>query len=201
MKAESIHGDKSQGARQRALQQFKTRKINFLVATDVASRGLDITDITHVINFDLPEEAEVYVHRIGRTGRAGATGIAISFCGQDERYLMKDINKLSGNKIQMLDTPKLEITHTPQKVYSSSGHSNHSDHSHKPAHSHNGNSQRTHHHPKERVHSSAGNGNDGRQEGGYASGENNHGKKKFFSRKKKWHNKWQGKRSSRAPHS
>src|ERR1051326_2593113 len=100
LRAEAIHGDKSQGARQRALQQFKSRKINLLIATDVASRGLDISDVTHVINFDLPEEAEVYVHRIGRTGRAGATGIAISFCSNDERHLMKDINKLSGNKIE-----------------------------------------------------------------------------------------------------
>lgn len=103
MKVEAIHGDKSQGARQRALQQFKTGKTNLLIATDVASRGLHITDISHVINFDLPEEAEVYVHRIGRTGRAGAIGTAISFCSNNERHLMKDINKLSGNKIKCVN--------------------------------------------------------------------------------------------------
>lgn len=204
MRAESIHGDKSQGARQRALQQFKTRKINLLIATDVASRGLDITDITHVINFDLPEEAEVYVHRIGRTGRAGATGKAISFCAQDERYLMKDINKLSGNKIETLQTPKLEISHAPQRVYSTS--SNHGSHSNdKPAHSHGGYQQRSHH-PRERgySHNSHSNGSNSQQsthqqERASSNGENNNEKKKFFPRKKKWHNKWQGKRSSHAP--
>ena len=68
-----------------------------LIATDVASRGLDITDISHVINFDLPEEAETYIHRIGRTGRAGATGVAISFCSPDERAQLRDINKLTKN--------------------------------------------------------------------------------------------------------
>lgn len=117
LKAEAIHGDKSQGARQRALQQFKLRKISLLIATDVASRGLDISDVTHVINYDLPEEAEVYVHRIGRTGRAGAQGCAISFCANDERYLMKAIYKLSGNKIETLQTPVLsntEISFSPR---------------------------------------------------------------------------------------
>ena len=119
MRAESIHGDKSQGARQKALTQFKSRKINFLVATDVASRGLDITNVTHVINYDLPEEAEVYVHRIGRTGRAGATGIAISFCSQDERYMMQGIHKLSGNKIEVIPSPKFNTAALKEPVYSS----------------------------------------------------------------------------------
>lgn len=97
IKAEAIHGNKSQNARQRALDRFKDRAISMLIATDVASRGLDITDISHVINFDLPEEAETYIHRIGRTGRAGATGVAISFCSPDERAQLRDINKLTKN--------------------------------------------------------------------------------------------------------
>ena len=201
MKAESIHGDKSQGARQRALQQFKTRKINLLIATDVASRGLDITDISHVINFDLPEEAEVYVHRIGRTGRAGATGIAISFCAHDERHMMRDINKLSGNKIETLQTPKLEFSQSPQRVYSTSSHS-HSNHtSHSRERSSNGEHHQRSHHPKERAHSHNGHSQNGnsQKEVTHSSGENNSEKKKFFPRKKKWHNKWQGKRSSHAP--
>ncbi len=95
IKAEAIHGNKSQNARQKALDRFKNRQISMLIATDVASRGLDITEISHVINFDLPEEAETYIHRIGRTGRAGYSGIAISFCSPDERAQLRDINKLT----------------------------------------------------------------------------------------------------------
>jgi len=97
VKAEAIHGNKSQNTRQKALDRFKNRSISMLVATDVASRGLDITDISHVINFDLPEDGETYIHRIGRTGRAGATGIAISFCSPDERSQLRDIMKLAKN--------------------------------------------------------------------------------------------------------
>lgn len=107
LEADCIHGDKSQGARQRALNNFKSRKVNLLIATDVASRGLDITDISHVFNYDLPEEAEVYVHRIGRTGRANAVGLAVSFCSPDERGQWKDINRLTGNKIEVCSTPSL----------------------------------------------------------------------------------------------
>jgi len=102
VRAEAIHGDKSQNARQKALDRFKNRTISMLIATDVASRGLDITDISHVINFDLPEEAETYIHRIGRTGRAGATGVAISFCSPDEREQLRDINKLT-KSIQVVE--------------------------------------------------------------------------------------------------
>lgn len=97
IKAEAIHGNKSQNTRQKALDRFKNRTISMLIATDVASRGLDITEISHVINFDLPEEAETYIHRIGRTGRAGYEGIAISFCSPDERGQLRDINKLTKN--------------------------------------------------------------------------------------------------------
>ena len=80
IKATAIHGNKSQAARQRALEAFRCKKVQVLVATDVAARGIDIDGITHVVNFDLPIEPEGYVHRIGRTGRAGAEGVALSFC-------------------------------------------------------------------------------------------------------------------------
>src|SRR5690242_1188547 len=89
--AEAIHGNKSQNARERALEHFKAGKTRVLVATDIAARGIDIDDITHVVNFDLPEVPETYVHRIGRTARAGATGFAMSFCDNDERELLQQI--------------------------------------------------------------------------------------------------------------
>ncbi len=92
--AEAIHGDKSQTARQRVLDQFKNKDISVLVATDIAARGIDIESLPYVINFDLPNIPETYVHRIGRTGRAGNGGISISFCGKDEEVYWKDILKL-----------------------------------------------------------------------------------------------------------
>ena len=92
--AEAIHGDKSQNARQRVLDAFKRKEVGVLVATDIAARGIDIDQLPYVINFDLPNIPETYVHRIGRTGRAGNGGIAISFCGKDEAPYWKDIQKL-----------------------------------------------------------------------------------------------------------
>lgn len=92
--AEAIHGDKSQNARQRVLDAFKAKEVGVLVATDIAARGIDIDQLPFVINFDLPNIPETYVHRIGRTGRAGNGGIAISFCGKDEAPYWKDIQKL-----------------------------------------------------------------------------------------------------------
>jgi len=92
--AEAIHGDKSQTARQRVLDHFKNKEISVLVATDIAARGIDIESLPYVINFDLPNIPETYVHRIGRTGRAGNGGISISFCGKDEEIYWKDILKL-----------------------------------------------------------------------------------------------------------
>lgn len=100
--AESIHGDKSQGARERALNGFKTRKIRVLVATDIASRGIDVDKLSHVINYEIPEQAETYVHRIGRTGRAGSSGKALSFCDKEELSYMKDINKLIKQEISVV---------------------------------------------------------------------------------------------------
>ncbi|MBZ0275507.1 MAG: DEAD/DEAH box helicase [Anaerolineae bacterium] len=92
--AEAIHGNKSQAAREKALASFKAGKVRVLVATDIASRGIDVDNITHVVNYDLPNEPESYVHRIGRTGRAGASGIAFSFCDVSERPYLRDIEKL-----------------------------------------------------------------------------------------------------------
>jgi ATP-dependent RNA helicase RhlE len=95
----AIHGNKSQAARTRALDGFKSGQFRVLVATDVAARGLDVDDITHVINYDLPNEAETYVHRIGRTARAGAAGDAISFCSSEERGQLRDIERLLGREV------------------------------------------------------------------------------------------------------
>lgn len=97
----AIHGNKSQAARQKALEAFKSGAIRVLVATDLAARGLDVDGVTHVINFDLPNEPESYVHRIGRTGRAGASGIALSFCSSAEREDLRAIEKLIGKKVPL----------------------------------------------------------------------------------------------------
>ena len=96
---EAIHGDKTQGARDRVLRSFRKGETRILVATDIAARGLDIHGVSHVFNFDLPNEAESYVHRIGRTGRAGRSGIAIAFCAPEEYIYLKDIEKLMGIQI------------------------------------------------------------------------------------------------------
>ncbi|MEI6564897.1 MAG: DEAD/DEAH box helicase, partial [bacterium] len=92
--SEAIHGNKSQTARTKALAGFKAGRIRVLVATDIAARGLDVDDITHIINYDLPHEPETYVHRIGRTARAGASGDAVSFCASEEREFLRDIERL-----------------------------------------------------------------------------------------------------------
>jgi ATP-dependent RNA helicase RhlE len=100
---QAIHGNKSQGARTRALDGFKSGDTPVLVATDIAARGIDVEDISHVFNFDLPNEPETYVHRIGRTGRAGTQGIAIGFCQEDERPYLRDIEKLIKSHIPRLE--------------------------------------------------------------------------------------------------
>jgi len=99
--AEAIHGDKSQIARVKALDAFKNRKILVLVATDVASRGIDVDQLSHVINYEIPEVAETYVHRIGRAGRAGAKGMAISMVHPEEMTYWRNIEKLLGRKIAL----------------------------------------------------------------------------------------------------
>jgi ATP-dependent RNA helicase RhlE len=103
IRAEAIHGNKTQNVRQRALANFKSATPPVLVATDVAARGLDIDEVSHVINYDLPSVPETYVHRIGRTGRAGAAGIAFSFCAADERPQLRDIEKLLRKKTPVCD--------------------------------------------------------------------------------------------------
>ena len=102
--AEAIHGNKSQGARQRSLTRFREGTVRVLVATDVAARGLDIDDVSHVVNYELPNVPESYVHRIGRTARAGASGIAVSFCNGEERAYLEDIERLTRRAITVMGT-------------------------------------------------------------------------------------------------
>ncbi len=100
--AEAIHSNKSQGARQRALSNFKAGRTKVLVATDIAARGIDVDELSHVINYDLPNISETYIHRIGRTGRAGASGIAWSFCDMEEKSFLRDIEALIKQKITVV---------------------------------------------------------------------------------------------------
>jgi ATP-dependent RNA helicase RhlE len=111
--AEAIHGNKSQSARQNALKNFKNKDTRVLVATDIAARGIDVDELTHVVNYDLPNIPETYVHRIGRTGRAGSSGTAISFCDEEERAYLRDIQKLTGITI-----PVLQAKYTPTEMVS-----------------------------------------------------------------------------------
>ena len=99
--AVAIHGNKTQSARQKALEAFRCGRVDVLVATDVAARGIDIAGVTHVINYDMPVEPESYVHRIGRTGRAGEKGIAVSFCTAEERDELRAIEKLIGKRFSL----------------------------------------------------------------------------------------------------
>jgi ATP-dependent RNA helicase RhlE len=111
IKAEAIHGNKSQGARQRALANFKSQRTRVLVATDIAARGIDIDELSHVINFELPNIPETYVHRIGRTGRAGAKGMSISFCDEEEKEYLHDIHKLISKTIAVVEDHPFVMTH------------------------------------------------------------------------------------------
>jgi ATP-dependent RNA helicase RhlE len=103
IRAAAIHGNKSQNARQNALADFKNGTLRVLVATDIAARGIDIDELSYVINYDLPDVPETYVHRIGRTGRAGNEGIALSFCSAEEREELRDIQKLIGKQIPVIN--------------------------------------------------------------------------------------------------
>ena len=115
--AEAIHGNKAQNSRQRALSNFKAQTTRVLVATDIAARGIDVDDLEFVINYEIPNISETYVHRIGRTGRAGANGTAISFCDADEKAYLKDIEKLITKKLQVIDNhPFPLIDHNPVKA-------------------------------------------------------------------------------------
>ena len=106
IESNAIHGNKSQPQRQRALDEFRRAKVPILVATDVAARGIDIPGVSHVINYELPNVPEQYVHRIGRTARAGRDGVAIAFCAEDERAYLKDIRKTTGAELERLDLPE-----------------------------------------------------------------------------------------------
>jgi len=112
IRAAAIHGNKSQGARVRALEDFKSGQIAALVATEVASRGLDIKELPQVVNYELPNVPEDYVHRIGRTARAGASGRAVSLVAPDEVGLLRDIEKTMGRAVPVLPTPAFEIKTT-----------------------------------------------------------------------------------------
>jgi ATP-dependent RNA helicase RhlE len=104
--AEAIHGNKSQNARQRALNNFKAKKTRVLVATDIAARGIDVEELSHVINYEMPDQSENYIHRIGRTGRAGLSGVAISFCDAEEKLYLRDINRIIPTPIPVIqDNP------------------------------------------------------------------------------------------------
>ncbi len=110
IRTEAIHGDKAQHVRQKALNGFKNKQNRVLVATDIAARGIDIEELTHVINFDIPNVPETYVHRIGRTGRAGASGIAISFCDWDSKISLRDIQKLIGKSLHVVKEHPYDVT-------------------------------------------------------------------------------------------
>ena len=111
----ALHGDMSQAARNRTVERFKKRQIQFLFATDVAARGIDIQDISHVINFDLPKNPEDYIHRIGRTGRAGKSGIAISLIGQKDKSVLRRIEQLIGKKLQVKEIPVPKSEYSPEQ--------------------------------------------------------------------------------------
>jgi ATP-dependent RNA helicase RhlE len=117
IKAEAIHGNKAQNARQRALENFKAQRTRVLVATDIAARGIDVDDLEYVINYEISNVAETYVHRIGRTGRAGADGTAISFCDAEEKAYLRDIEKLIAKKISIVEEhPYPLMDHNPVKA-------------------------------------------------------------------------------------
>jgi ATP-dependent RNA helicase RhlE len=138
--AEAIHGNKSQGQRTRALENFKSGKARLLVATDIAARGIDVDNVTHVFNYDLPDVAEAYVHRIGRTARAGTTGIAIAFCAGDERGNLRDIERLTKHTVAVLVHPMGLVTPTgdpgptrkPGPHRGAQGHGQNKPHGQKP---------------------------------------------------------------------
>src|SRR5688500_16000313 len=119
--AMAIHGNKSQNARVRALEDFKENRITALVATEVAARGLDIKELPHVVNYELPNVPEDYVHRIGRTARAGSTGAAVSLVSPDENSLLKDIERLLRKQIPVAALPEFKITNPPPRSTADQG--------------------------------------------------------------------------------
>ena len=125
IKAEAIHGNKAQNARQRDLTNFKSKSTIILVATDIAARGIDVDDLEYVINYEMPNISETYVHRIGRTGRAGAKGTALSFCDAEEKEYLRDIEKLIAKKIPVIDNHSFPLMdHNPVKAPKQQGRGN-----------------------------------------------------------------------------
>jgi ATP-dependent RNA helicase RhlE len=146
IRSAAIHGNKSQAARTRALADFKAGKLAALVATEVASRGLDIRELPQVVNYELPNVPEDYVHRIGRTARAGSTGAAISLVSPDELSYLRDIEKLLKRKIDFVEPPKFEIkegTHQPRNA--TGEHEPHQDPRRRPEHRRSGGGGRPNH--------------------------------------------------------
>ncbi len=144
--AEAIHGNKSQNQRERVLGAFRSGQLRTLVATDLAARGIDVDGVSHVINYDLPNVPESYVHRIGRTARAGADGVAISFCDHEERAYLRDIERLIRMSIPATDRRSSKPAHAPAAHHSANGHSgewNSRPHQHTRG-GHNGRGQRPH---------------------------------------------------------
>ncbi|HJR55560.1 MAG TPA: DEAD/DEAH box helicase [Rhizomicrobium sp.] len=135
--SEAIHGNKSQNARQRALENFRSGKARVLVATDIAARGIDIDHITHVINYEMPQEPESYVHRIGRTARAGGEGIAISFCDSSERSMLRDVERIIRMKIEVVAHELPDLTPEQLKAQEDRGGRPHG-HRHGKPHSNKG---------------------------------------------------------------
>jgi ATP-dependent RNA helicase RhlE len=158
--AAAIHGNKSQGQREKALADFKAGRARVLVATDIAARGIDVDGVTHVINFDLPNVPESYVHRIGRTARAGAAGIAISFCDREERAYLRDIEKLIR---QTVPTTDRRIPGAPEEAAPKPRQHN----GHRHGHRHGEHGRGGH------GHGEHGHGGHGR--GGHGHGEHGHG--------------------------
>jgi ATP-dependent RNA helicase RhlE len=122
LSAEAIHGNKSQNQRERVLGAFRSGELRTLIATDIAARGIDVDGVSHVINYDLPNVAESYVHRIGRTARAGAEGVAISFCDHEERAYLRDIERLIRMSIPATDRRSAKPAHAPAPHHSANGH-------------------------------------------------------------------------------
>ena len=147
IKAEAIHGNKAQKARQRALTNFKAQTTRVLVATDIAARGIDVDELAYVVNYEIPNIPETYVHRIGRTGRAGAGGTAISFCDAEERAFLKDIEKLIAKKVPIIENHPFPMTNfNPIKEAKQQGRGN-SGHARSKATA-NGGQKRRFSHPK-----------------------------------------------------
>jgi ATP-dependent RNA helicase RhlE len=141
IRTEAIHGNKSQNARQSALANFKSKRTRVLVATDIAARGIDIDELAHVINYELPNVPETYVHRIGRTGRAGASGSAISFCDRGERVFLNDIEKLIRKKIPVVSSQGFTPVAMPEAPAASGHHHTPSFNQRKPQGQHQGNNR------------------------------------------------------------